>query len=165
MGIAVLLADKDEAFREFVKRLLGQSVQVVAEAATGGEAVRLAAELRPHVVLMDIDITDMDGISATQRMKAADPNVKVVLLTGHEETYLSSTGRTGADSLLRKQEVRSEILAQVRGVLTGFASPWDGRERRGKDSRAPRWDGRERRRLAQVPAPSEARLKNHTGGE
>jgi two-component system response regulator DegU len=165
MGITLLLADKDEAFREFVKRLLGQTVHVVGEAARGEDAVRLATASRPHIVLLDIDIPGVDGISATRQIKAADPNIKVILLTAHEETYLSSTGKTGADSLLRKREIRTEILTQIRGVLSGFTSAWDGRERRGNGPRALRWDGRERRRAALAEFASEAPLKGSSHEE
>ncbi|PYQ23527.1 MAG: hypothetical protein DMF79_03600 [Acidobacteria bacterium] len=147
MTLNVLIVDDDEAFREVIKRQMGQGVKVIGEAARGDDAVLLASELRPDVVLMDLDLPGLDGIAATRQIKAVDPDVKVILLTPHdEEAYLSSTGKSGADAILAKRAVRAEILARIRVVASGFWSTWDGRERRGKGSSSGRWDGRERRR-------------------
>jgi len=149
MTLTVLIVDDDDSFRGLVKRQLGQGVKVVGEAARGDDAVGLVAELRPHVVLMALDVPGLDGIAATRQIKAADPQTKVILLTAHDEqAYLSSTGKTGADSLLPKREARTEILSLIRAAVGGFGSTWDGRERRGGGLRPGRWDGRERRRPA-----------------
>jgi DNA-binding NarL/FixJ family response regulator len=147
MAVRVLLADDDARFREFVKRLLGQDMQVVGEPASGDAAVQQARETRPHVVLLDIHIPGLDAITATRRIKAADPEAKVILMTTHDEqAYLSSTGKTGADFMLGKREVRGQILARIRGVLSGFGAPWDGRDRRRRAAPSNgRWLGRERR--------------------
>ena len=147
MTLNVLIVDDDEAFREVIKRQMGQGVKVIGEAARGDDAVLLASELRPDVVLMDLDLPGLDGIAATRQIKAFDPEVKVILLTPHdEEAYLSSTGKSGADAIVPKRAVRAEILSRIRVVASGFWSTWDGRERRGKGSSSGRWDGRERRR-------------------
>ena len=147
MTLNVLIVDDDEAFREVIKRQMGQGVRVIGEAARGDDGVLLASELRPDVVLMDLDLPGLDGIAATRQIKAVDPEVKVILLTPHdEEAYLSSTGKSGADAILPKRAVRAEILSRIRVVMSGFWSTWDGRERRGKGSFSGRWDGRERRR-------------------
>ena len=147
MTLNVLIVDDDEAFREVIKRQMGQGVKVIGEAARGDDGVLLAKELRPDVVLMDLDLPGLDGIAATRQIKAVDPEVKVILLTPHdEEAYLSSTGKSGADAILPKRSVRAEILSRIRVVMSGFWSTWDGRERRGKGSFSGRWYGRERRR-------------------
>jgi two-component system response regulator DegU len=112
--VDVLLADGDERFRDFVRRLLGGRVRVVGEASSGTEAIMLARECRPHVVLMDLGLADPGSISATRQIKAETPGTKVVLLTAHdEETYLDATGKTGADALLPKRRVRDEVLNVV----------------------------------------------------
>ncbi len=151
MPLTVLIVDDDERFRELVKRLLGPGVRVVGEAARGDDAVLLATEVRPDVVLMDLEIPDLDGIAATRQIKAAVPRTKVILVTPHgEEAYLSSTGKTGADDLLAKRAVRSEVLPRIRAVVGRFGSAWDGMERRGPGVTWGRWHGSERRR----PRPS-----------
>jgi len=155
MTLTVLIVDDDENFRGFVKRQLGHGVSVIGEAARGDDGVRLAAELRPHVVLMDLDLPGIDGIAATRRIKAADPQTRVILITPHDEqAYLSSTGKTGADALLAKRAVRTEVLSRVRAVVGGFWGTWDGRERRGRGLTTGRWDGRERRRPRPVEEAS-----------
>src|SRR5712692_4223411 len=147
MPLTVLIVDDDERFRELVKRLLGPGVRVVGEAARGDDAVLLATEVRPDVVLMDLEIPGLDGIAATRQIKAAVPRTKVILVTPYgEEAYLSSTGKTGADDLLAKRAVRSEVLHRIRAVVGRFGSAWDGMERRGPGVTSGRRDGTERRR-------------------
>lgn len=160
MAPTVLVADDDDSFRELVKRLLGQAV--IGEAKSGEAAVRLTGAYRPDVVVMDIGVPGLDGISATRQIKAIDPGIRVILLTGHaEEAYLSATGKTGADALLPKGSARAELLSSIRSVLGGLRTTWDGRERRGSGLVIGRWDGRERRRskLAgpAAPAPDDSR--------
>lgn len=131
MPLTVLIVDDDERFRELVKRLLGPGVRVVGEAARGDDAVLLATEVRPDVVLMDLEIPGLDGIAATRQIKAAVPRTKVILVTPYgEEAYLSWTGKTGADDLLAKRAVRSEVLTRIRAVVGRFGSAWDGLDRR-----------------------------------
>jgi DNA-binding NarL/FixJ family response regulator len=147
MALTLIIADDDEGFRESVKRYLGPTVEVVGEADRGPIAVAMVRMHRPQVVLMDIEIPGLDGIAATREIKAAVPDTKVILLTAHrEEAYLSATGKTGADALLPKQEVRSDILALVTGVAAGFGVGWDGRERRALASPQGRGNRQERRR-------------------
>src|SRR5882762_6091233 len=117
MAVTVLIADDDERFRELVGRLLGPGITVVGEVVRGEDAVLLATELRPDVVLMDLDIPGLDSIAATRQIKAAAPRTKVILVTPHEEhAYLSSTGKTGADALLAMRAVRTEVLSCIRAV-------------------------------------------------
>ena len=131
MPLTVMIVDDDERFREIVKRQLGAGVRVIAEAGRGDDAVLLAMEMRPDVVLMDLDLPGLDGIAATRQIKETTPGTKVILMTPYEEhAYLSSTGKTGADALLAKRAVRTEILSRIREVAGGFAGAWDGRERR-----------------------------------
>lgn len=147
MALTLLIADDDESFRESVKRYLGPAVEVVGEADRGPIAVAMVRMHRPQVVLMDIELPGLDGIAATREMKIAAPDTKVILLTAHrEEAYLSATGKTGADALLPKQEVPSDILALVTGVAAGFGGGWDGRERRALASPQRRGNSQERRR-------------------
>lgn len=132
-GVKVLIADADEAFRDLVKRLLGKTVEIVGEAASPEEAVQLAAQTHPDVVLMDVATSQPDGIAATWQIKTERPETKVIALTLHdEEAYLDSTGKSGADALLPKKDVRAEIFSLVRTVVDTNWRPWDGLERRGQ---------------------------------
>lgn len=118
--INVLVADRDEAFCGFVGRLLGGRVRVVAEARNAVQAIALARECRPDVVLMDLGLDEPGALGATRQIKAESPRTKVVLLTAHdEEAYLDATGKTGADALLPKRRVRDEVLRVV--LLAGAA--------------------------------------------
>jgi DNA-binding NarL/FixJ family response regulator len=130
VGLRVMVADDDPLFRGLVRRLLGESVMLVGEAADGEEAVALFRRLKPDVVLMDLEMPhDGDGLEATRRIKAEAPEAKVVLLTSHEEeAYLNATGKSGADVLLPKRAVRFQLLSLIRG-LQGVVS-WDGIDRR-----------------------------------
>src|SRR5258708_30049150 len=139
MATTVLIVDDKADFRELVRRVLGGAVEVVGEATDGEEAVQRAAGLAPDVVLMDLDISGLDAIRAAWRIKADRPATKMILLTAHdEEAYLAFTGKTGADALLRKQDVKTQLLARVR-VVTGQAPrpQWDGQERRGTGEGGP----------------------------
>ena len=128
MPLTALIVDDDEGFRELVKRLLGPGVRVVGEAARGDDAVLLATEVRPDVVLMDLEIPGLDSFAATRQIKAAAPRTKVILVIPHEEqAYLSSTGKTGADAMLSRRAVGTEVLSRIRAVVGGFGGAWDGR--------------------------------------
>src|SRR3984893_2669945 len=93
-------------------------IQVVAEAATGEEAVQAATAHDPDVVLMDIRMPDMDGIEATRRL----PRQRVLILTtfGLDE-YIISALRAGASGFLLKDAPTQEVLAAVRAVAAGDA--------------------------------------------
>ena len=124
--IRVLLADDQALVRAGFKSLLDaqEDIEVVGEAAGGEEAVRLATELMPTVVLMDIRMPGMDGLEATRRI-AADPRlagVRVVILTtfGLDE-YVFEAIRSGASGFLVKDTEPDELLQAVRVVAGGEA--------------------------------------------
>jgi DNA-binding NarL/FixJ family response regulator len=151
MATTVLIVDDKADFRELVRRVLGGAVEVVGEATDGEEAVQRAAGLAPDVVLMDLDISGLDAIRAAWKIKADRPATKMILLTAHdEEAYLAFTGKTGADALLRKQDIKTQLLSRIRAVTGQAASPaWDGQERRGKPLSTPSaWNGWDRRKRA-----------------
>ena len=124
--ITVLLADDQALVRAGFRALLNAEpdIRVVAEAADGLEAVRLAQQTQPDVVLMDIRMPGVDGLEATRRI-AADPalgGTKVVILTTFElDEYVFEALRTGASGFLVKDTEPVELLRGVRAVAAGDA--------------------------------------------
>jgi DNA-binding NarL/FixJ family response regulator len=124
--ISVLLADDQALVRAGFRALLNAEpdIEVVAEAADGLEAVRLAKQTRPDVVLMDIRMPGVDGLEATRRV-VADPalaNTRVVILTTFElDEYVFEALRTGASGFLVKDTEPVELLRGVRAVAAGDA--------------------------------------------
>jgi DNA-binding NarL/FixJ family response regulator len=110
--------------REGLRAVLGSEVdtEVVGEATTGKEAVERATELRPDVILMDIQMPDLNGIEATRRILEVDPEVGVVVLTMFEDDdSVFSAMRAGARGYVLKGAPPSEILKVVRAVRGGEA--------------------------------------------
>jgi DNA-binding NarL/FixJ family response regulator len=122
--IHVLIADDHAVFRWGLRTLLGSEpdMQVVGEAATGKEVLERAAELRPDVILMDIQMPQVNGIEATRRILEANPDVGVVVLTMFEDDEsVFSAMRAGARGYVLKGAPPSEILKVVRAVGHGEA--------------------------------------------
>ena len=120
--IRVLVADDHPIVRGGIVALLSAAddMQVVAEAADGLEAVRLAAEHRPDVVLMDLRMPGLDGDEATARILAANPAARVVILTTYEsDSSILTAIEAGASGYLLKAAPQEEILAGVRSVARG----------------------------------------------
>ncbi len=118
--LRVVIADDQPMMRAGFKAVLEAtgSIEVVAEAGTGEEAVRAATEHRPDVVLMDIRMPGMDGIEATRRL----PRQRVLILTtfGLDE-YIIDALRAGASGFLLKDAPTQEVVAAVRAVAAGDA--------------------------------------------
>ncbi|MEU1317786.1 response regulator transcription factor [Streptomyces tibetensis] len=120
----VLIAD-DQPLQRFGSRMLLESqddMTVVGEAPNGSEAVRLAAELRPDVVLMDIRMPGLDGIEATRRITAAGDRTRILIVTTFDlDEYAYAGLRAGASGFLVKDAQPEELLAGIRAVATGDA--------------------------------------------
>ena len=127
--IRVLLADDHDILRQGLKLLLGlqQDMQVVAEARTGREAVALALELAPNVVVMDITMPDMDGLEACRHIRAQQPATQVLILTMHEsEEYFLQALRMGAAGYLVKKAAPTELRMAIRAIAHGGAFLYPG---------------------------------------
>jgi DNA-binding NarL/FixJ family response regulator len=123
--IRVLLADDQRVVREGLGTLLGllAGVEVVAMAADGDEAVALAAELRPDVVLMDLRMPRCDGIEATRRLRDYDASIKVLVLTTYaDDRSVIDALRAGARGYLTKDAGAAEIHQALQRVTLGQAA-------------------------------------------
>ncbi|WBB59982.1 response regulator transcription factor [Streptomyces sp. WMMC500] len=121
---SVLIAD-DHALQRLGFRMLLESqgdMAVAGEAGGGAEAVRLVAELRPDVVLMDVRMPGLDGIEATRRIAASGGRTRVLILTTFDlDEYAFAGLRAGASGFLVKDALPDELLAGIRAVASGEA--------------------------------------------
>ncbi|MFE5814502.1 response regulator [Streptomyces sp. NPDC056479] len=120
----VLIADDQPLQRMGVRMLLEGTagLEPVGEAEHGAEAVRMAAELRPDVVLMDIRMPGMDGIEATRRIVASGGRTRVLIVTTFDlDEYAYDGLRAGASGFLLKDARPEELVAGIRAVATGDA--------------------------------------------
>jgi DNA-binding NarL/FixJ family response regulator len=118
--VRVLVADDQRVVREGLATLLGllDGVEVVGVAADGDEAVQLAADLNPDVVLMDLRMPRCDGVEATRRLRGLDPGIKVLMLTTYaDDRSVIDALRAGARGYLTKDAGAQEIQ-QALGQLT-----------------------------------------------
>ena len=122
--ITVLLVDDHEMVRRGVRAFLETQpdITVVAEAGSGDEAVRLAAEHAPDVALMDLIMPVMDGVEATRRLTAQSPRTSVVMLTSyHDDEHVFPAIRAGALSYVLKEVGPEELADAVRKAAAGEA--------------------------------------------
>jgi len=124
MAERVLVVDDHPLTRDALASLLVQGgFDVVAEAGDGIEAISLATELQPDLVLLDLSMPGLDGLATLPRLRAAAPRCEVVVLTasGTEENLLGAI-RAGAAGYLLKSEPPERIVAFLRGVVNGEAA-------------------------------------------
>lgn len=128
----VLIVDDHALVRSGLVALLSVApeLEVVGEAEDADTAVALAAEHRPDLVVMDLSLADSDGVDATTRIRAADPRVRILVLTSFaDQRWVRGALDAGADGYLLKHSEPEAILAGVREVLAG-GSPLDPRAAR-----------------------------------
>jgi DNA-binding NarL/FixJ family response regulator len=145
----VLIADDDHLMRAGLAELLAndETIEIVGEASTGREAVAQARRVAPDVVLMDVRMPDLDGISATRELSRAAPAVKVLILTTFEQDdYIFGGLRAGASGFLLKRSRPEELIAAVHTIAAGDSLLSPSVTRRVID------------RMAQQPTPE---LANH----
>ena len=124
MTIRVLVADDQSMVRAGFRMLLSgeDDIEVVAEASNGIEAVEKAARFAPTVVLMDIRMPELDGLEATRRILAADPEARVLVLTTFDlDEYVYEALRAGASGFVLKDDPPEQLLEAVRTVASGEA--------------------------------------------
>jgi DNA-binding NarL/FixJ family response regulator len=126
--IRVLVADDHGVVRKGLRFLLTQhpNIEVVGEAEDGREAVRLAAETRPHVVIMDIAMPQLNGLDAAAQICKTNPNVGVIILSMYsDEEFLIRALTSGAKGYLLKDSAEPDVVRAVQAVANGktFFSP------------------------------------------
>ena len=124
MRLRLLLADDHGMFREGLRALLEKQtdIQVVGEAANGREAVRLARDLKPTVVVMDVSMPDLGGVEATRRILKRSPKAKVIALSMHSDRrFVVEMLRAGAQGYLLKDCAYDELVRAIRTVAGGRA--------------------------------------------
>lgn len=122
--IRVLVSDDHTILRSGLKMLLNAEtdIEVVGEATTGEEAITLAEQLRPDLVLMDISMPGIGGIDATAEIKKQHPEIKVLMLTMHEnEAYLFRTIKAGGSGYVLKKAADTELIDAIHQVMEGGA--------------------------------------------
>ncbi len=125
--IRVLLADDHVMLRQGTVALLRRErdIQVVAEASNGQEAIDLARQLRPDIVIMDVRMPVLSGVEATRRIRESLPEIQVLVLTAHDDDqYVISLLEAGASGYLLKTAPISDLVKAIRQVRAG-ESPLD----------------------------------------
>jgi two-component system response regulator NreC len=119
--ISVLIADDHRLFREALRVVLERECDVVGEAASGEEAVALAARTHPNIVLLDVGMPGVGGLNAAHRLAREAPSSKVVVLSQHddEEYVIEAMVEAGAAGYLVKTDAAAELLSALRAVAAG----------------------------------------------
>ena len=120
--IRILLADDHSLVRQGFRAILSTQpdMQIVGEAGNGREAVELAEQLKPDVVVMDVAMPELNGIEATRRLIETTPRIRVLALSMHKDSvYVREILRAGARGYLLKDSIDADLLAAVRAVARG----------------------------------------------
>ena len=122
--IRILLADDHTILRDGIRALLEdqQDIEVIGEAEDGQSAVKMAAQLDPDIVIMDIAMPLLNGLEATRHIRRDSPQVKVLILTMHEnEEYIRQVLAAGAFGYVLKDAAARDLLGAIRAVYNGEA--------------------------------------------
>jgi two-component system response regulator NreC len=122
MSIRILIVDDHGVLRAGLRALLSAEpdLEVVGEAAAGDQVFSLAGDLQPDVVLLDISLPDLSGIEITRRLMERLPEVRVLILTFHEdESLLQEAIKAGAAGYIVKRAAESELIDAIRAVWRG----------------------------------------------
>lgn len=120
--IRVLITEDHKTVREGLKRIICSEtdMKVVGEAGDGREAVQLAQELQPDVVVMDISMPELNGLNASLELKKIAPDIKILSLTRHtDKAYLLKLLQAGVSGYVLKQSEPDELLRAIRTVFGG----------------------------------------------
>jgi len=120
MSIRIIIADDHQIVRNGLRSLIEKEhdIDVIAEAGNGREAVRIALEMAPEVVIMDIAMPDLNGIEATRQIIAALPGTKVIALSMHaDKRYVMEMLKAGASGYILKDNAYEELASAIRTAM------------------------------------------------
>lgn len=120
--LRILIAEDHETVRDGIKLIIEtqDDMEVVGCAGDGREAIRLAEELKPEIVVMDVSMPELNGLLASAKLKRIMPEVKILTLTRHtDEAYLQELLQAGISGYVLKQSASTELLRAIRAVAAG----------------------------------------------
>lgn len=132
MSVRLLIADDHQVIRSgLVSLLTGSGIEVVAEAATGKETLKLAQEHKPDVILLDIRMPDGDGLSTLEKLRAKVPDSRVVMLSTYDNpTYIARAVALGACDYVLKGSTREDMITTLKAAAAGESPSRSGELRR-----------------------------------
>jgi len=132
MSVRLLIADDHEVIRKGLASLLaGSDIEIVAEAATGKETVKLAEKHKPDVVLLDIRMPDGDGLSTLEKLRSKVPDSAVVMLSTYDNpTYVARSVALGAADYVLKGSSREDLITTLQAAAAGESPSRVGELRR-----------------------------------
>jgi two-component system response regulator NreC len=120
--LRIILAEDHETVREGLKLIVNSQadMEVIGEANNGSAAIKLARELAPDIVVMDISMPEMNGLKATKKLKQLCPDVKILTLTRHtDDAYLQQLIAAGASGYVLKQSAPTELIRAIHAISAG----------------------------------------------
>jgi DNA-binding NarL/FixJ family response regulator len=132
MSVKLLIADDHEVIRTGLATLLeGSDIEIIGQAPSGKDALRLAEQLKPEVILLDIRMPDMDGLTALEKIRSKVPNSKVVMLSTYDNpTYIARAVALGASDFVLKGSTREALIETIMAAAAGESPSRSGELRR-----------------------------------
>lgn len=128
MSVRCLVADDHEVVRSgMVSMLKGTDIEIVGQAASGEEAVRLARELKPDVISLDIRMDNGDGLAALEKIRSETPDARVMILSTFDNpTYMARAHALGAKEYVLKGTTKQQLVETLKAVAEGRQTPNNG---------------------------------------